>query len=503
MVRLEGTMRSALWTIVLLSASLSSGQVWEKPIAPGLTYRQEVDSVRPRIINALRFSMKSPAVRMAPELAGLTVFEPKTPTSRGPVSGMVKAADAIAGVNADFFNMALGPTGNPLGLMVRKGELVALPSKRVSMAWGPTDAVIGFTKFVGSVKSEAGEIGTVDGFNEKCTGNSIVLNTTTAGAVIADLPCVSVVVKTGPVQWAPSSTVVGEVDSVGGQTPDEIKSGTVVITATGTKMASLAKLRVGDKVTISYQTQGFDWTKFENAVGGGPMLMKNGETFIDYKDEKFSASFNETSHPRTAIGKTKDGDIWLVVIDGRQPKISNGASLTELATVMANLGCTDAINLDGGGSSTMNLFGLTMNRPSDGRERSVANGVLLFGPKPDPSGDNLRIVVSRKPNADGTISATVYRDKEEVPNASVIWSAGGSAWVDQGGLIHPIGAGKCQLSAYASGQILRTEVSVTGVQKYKERVAPTDHDPDNDPMPGSKTTTTKTKKTKKAKKTSG
>ena len=86
-----------------------------------------------------------------------------------------------------------------------------------------------------------------------------------------------------------------------------------------------------------------------------------------------------TRHPRTAAGVRGDGTIVLAVVDGRQPKISVGFSIDELAGLMAELDCVEAINMDGGGSSTMVAGGRVVNSPSDAAgERAVSDALLIF-----------------------------------------------------------------------------------------------------------------------------
>jgi exopolysaccharide biosynthesis protein len=81
-------------------------------------------------------------------------------------------------------------------------------------------------------------------------------------------------------------------------------------------------------------------------------------------------------HPRTAVGWNKKY-IFFVVVDGRQKELSMGMTYVELAHFFKNLGCTEAINLDGGGSTTFWLDGKIMNSPSDKHERSVANCLFI------------------------------------------------------------------------------------------------------------------------------
>ena len=110
------------------------------------------------------------------------------------------------------------------------------------------------------------------------------------------------------------------------------------------------------------------------------MLVQGGQVYVTTKLEKFGDDVAAGRAPRTAIARTKQGNILLVVVDGRQQK-SIGMTLTEMAILMQELGAEDAMNLDGGGSSEMVVGNEVMNRPSDGRERSVGAALAIFPKK--------------------------------------------------------------------------------------------------------------------------
>jgi hypothetical protein len=113
-------------------------------------------------------------------------------------------------------------------------------------------------------------------------------------------------------------------------------------------------------------------------VGGVPQLIKSGKIDITWEQEKASRSFVEMRHPRTAVAKLKDGKFLMVTVDGRQPGVSVGMTLHELAAYLLTLGATDAMNLDGGGSTTMFLEGKVVNTPSDKEgERKVSDAILV------------------------------------------------------------------------------------------------------------------------------
>ncbi len=114
------------------------------------------------------------------------------------------------------------------------------------------------------------------------------------------------------------------------------------------------------------------------AVGGYPVVVRAGLVADDLTGADRPTS-TEERHPRTAVGFDADGGaLWLVVVDGRREGYSEGMSLLELADLLLALGVDEALNLDGGGSSTMVLGATPVNRPSAPEgERSVANALAV------------------------------------------------------------------------------------------------------------------------------
>ena len=106
--------------------------------------------------------------------------------------------------------------------------------------------------------------------------------------------------------------------------------------------------------------------KLDWAVGGGPVLVKDGAIFISNNEEKkFAGKAIADHHPRTAMGYTKDGYIILLAVQGRMKNIAVGTTLTETAQIFLDLGAVEAINLDGGGSSCLLINGKETIKPSD------------------------------------------------------------------------------------------------------------------------------------------
>ena len=119
------------------------------------------------------------------------------------------------------------------------------------------------------------------------------------------------------------------------------------------------------------QHKGFEKWKMKTAIGGGPVLLQNGEIKITNNEEvKFAGSAINDKHPRTAMGYTKDNKLIILVVEGRNPN-AGGATLTQEAQILKDLGCIEALNLDGGGSSCLLVNGKETIKPSDKTQRAV------------------------------------------------------------------------------------------------------------------------------------
>jgi len=139
-------------------------------------------------------------------------------------------------------------------------------------------------------------------------------------------------------------------------------------------------VRVGSRLSVRTPLTEF-WPGVRHVMGGGPALVRDGAIAVTALQEQFKPDVTQGLAPRTAVGIGPDGEVMLVTVDGRLPNISRGASLNGLAAIMQGLGATDALNLDGGGSTAMAIGPSVVNKPSDGVERPVNNALLIFGPQ--------------------------------------------------------------------------------------------------------------------------
>lgn len=122
----------------------------------------------------------------------------------------------------------------------------------------------------------------------------------------------------------------------------------------------------------------FAYTDRIDVTNGVSHLIREGNIRLTWEQERSSRAFAETRHPRTAVANLKDGKFLMMTVDGRQPGVSVGMTLQELAEYLLSLGAVDAMNLDGGGSTTMFLDGKVVNTPSDkDGERKVGDAILV------------------------------------------------------------------------------------------------------------------------------
>lgn len=122
--------------------------------------------------------------------------------------------------------------------------------------------------------------------------------------------------------------------------------------------------------------------KMRTAVGGGPVLLQNGEIRVTNNEElKFAGKAIDDKHPRTAMGYTQDNKLIILVVEGRHSGVAEGATLTQLAQLFKDIGCWEALNLDGGGSSCMLVNGKETIKVSDATGQRPVPAVFIIREK--------------------------------------------------------------------------------------------------------------------------
>lgn len=433
-------------------------QVWDREVLPGVTFRME--RIEGMNLNVYGVRLAKGAVTMEPVLAKGTVYDSSATNGRSTVTQLVQENNAIGGINGDFFQFGDDPGGDPAGAMVRFGELLSLPrtsGRYASYGWSanvPFEHVN--LEWSGTVNLPGGGSVKIDDLYARVDANQLVLSDSAAAEIYsAEEYLVVRLAGDGMRRYATnkwSARVVG-VEKVTGRYV--IHPGERVLAAHGRKASRFEGVKVGDLLMGEMELKGLDSKAIPHVMGGGPVLVRDGEAVNYGEDDNFAT----TKHPRSAVGVTAEGDVWFLVADGRQTQ-SAGIGLNDLGLLMKRWGCVNALNLDGGGSSAIHLMGLTLNKPSGGVERLVANGVVWHTERPAP-GPKFEIYARGIGVKVGeTMTLRVRRENGQIENEKVLWTAQGDAWIDQDGVLHGVKAGTVLVSAMVDGRIERLMIRV-------------------------------------------
>lgn len=313
--------------------------------------------------------------------------------SAASVSSMADDADAIAGVNGDFFN--IGQTNAPVGPAIQDDVdlKAAVPDRQrhgPSLPAGTSNrdifgvradgtARVGHLQVAGTARSADTTI-PIKGLNQYALfeGTVGVFDSNWGTVSRARAVCGTDDDRNGPCSENVREVTItdGVVASVSTQPGDgAMAPDSVVLLGRDEGADALGSLEQGETVDVDYRLKAAGKRNYVFAVGGLP-LMDNGTAYPDLDDT--------ASEPRTAAGASADGrTVWLLTVDGRSD-VSNGLTLKEMAQLLQHFGAADAVNLDGGGSSTLvaqqpgDSEVTVENAPSEGTERSVPNGVGVF-----------------------------------------------------------------------------------------------------------------------------
>lgn len=412
-MRRNNRRRIASLTIVLLLALAPAGagagtasraQAWPAvlaqtaalalPVATGIEYHRLTLETKdgPLDIHQLTVDLSNSMVRL-----GVGLARDRLISDDEPVSSMVLRSGAIAGVNGDYFD--IHQSGMPLNIVVRDGVLLRSPWRWVAFAVGKDGTPrIARYRWTGTIAlPETKETRPLEGYNSGLYTNGIV--------AISDIRGFGV-----PAPGSPMHQAVVELTPAGEGGRYFVKQAwaqqafsaplpkdEIILAGLGTGADWLmSKMQAGMQVQVNLTTDP-DWHDLALAIGGGPLLIQNG-TIVEDPDPP-AAKERDRPNPVIALGIGGDGrSLILVEADGRQPDLSIGLTRPQLAAYLKRLGASQAMAFDSGGSATMvvRLPGqpqpAVVNAPSDGRERPVANALLIYStPTPGPP---VRLVVN-------------------------------------------------------------------------------------------------------------
>ncbi len=293
----------------------------------------------------------------------------------------------VAAVNGDFFDTS---SGVPLGMSVHEGKIKNSGANYSNAVGFRQDG----TAFLAPVRFDFSFIvndNAIYNFNHvnkpRGVSNGMHFYNREYGASTkTTVECTEIVLEADD---SPELSINGTIGAVVSEvrmnamnTP--INDNQIVLSAAvGTSQAAiLAALVPGDQVSFSVTDQTGVWGDTAEAIGAYQIIAQYGAV----------TTTDKVSNPRTCLGIKADGSVMLYAVDGRQSGYSVGMNLSDVAAYMLEKGCVSVINFDGGGSTTFaarmpgDVSAKVLNAPSDGKERSISNG-LLFVLRDNGSGE--------------------------------------------------------------------------------------------------------------------
>ena len=367
----------------LLADSIATAKEPPAPlveISPGISYVNRRIPSGPWSIHIVQVDRRRADLRLESRHAGMGAVGLNTLTEQitaVPASlGKVEAA-----INGDFYQRDRAYAGDSRGLQIVNGELMSAPTGGVAF-WldaagmphaGPVASKLSVTWPDGTTQPM--------GLNEDRKVTEVVLYTQSIGGATR---------TTGGREWVlePAEPAASMIPTAGaavrvrireardaGNTP--VETNTWVLSMGPALARKTAPLAPGALLTVQLATVPA-LTGVNAAIGGGPMLVHNGKRQKVQVPSGESYEFRSMveRHPRSAVGWNATS-LFFVEVDGRQKDLSVGMTLDELGEFLASIGCDEAMNLDGGGSSTLWVNGAVRNSPCDGKERPISNSLMV------------------------------------------------------------------------------------------------------------------------------
>jgi len=369
------------------------------PVASGILYSHFAiaTSDGPLDMHHLHIDLGNPSLRLGVGLAhDRLLSEDET------VSSMVLRSGAVAGINGDYFD--IHESGTPLNIVIQDGHLLRSPWRFVALAIGKDGRarIVRFRWTGALVLPETGETHPLDGYNSGLSSDGIVAVSDVRGygapppepggrQTVAELTpageTARFLVKQDAVVdvSAPNDASRYFVKQIWPQQAfyAPFPKDEMILIGRGSGSDWLQrKIAAGVPVQVHLVTDP-DWHDVQSAIGGGPLLVDEGQLVTD--PDPPGPKDRDQRFPLIGVGLSRDGRTMMVVeVDGRQPGLSIGLTRSQLAAYLQDRGAYQAMTLDSGGSATVvaRLPGQSVptvvNSPSDGRERPVADALLIY-----------------------------------------------------------------------------------------------------------------------------
>jgi len=364
--------QSIKWIIFLIVAL---AKCYSEEIQPGLNYEKitaEQQIIHVLTVDPTKFNM-TPA-RALDEGLG-----------RESALSLSKRKNAIAAINGGFFTIETTFDGLPRGILKIDGEWYSLPTRpRGAIGWSKSSQSVLFDRILASASIKINnDLIPLEGINrERNKGEKIAYFPYFHRTTLTDQNGAEIIIKKGKVATIRLESGSSKIPSKGFvlSLADPIEEGILDKLTKNSEASILFKIIPQSSATTSEQWQSIDYI-----VGGTPLLIKNGEVVDNFASERIMETFITDRHARTAVGILNNG-FWIFVVVDRAKDVSQGMTMPELAAFMKKLGSVQALNLDGGGSSTMVIKNKLINHPigdkdeKEGKvvDRRISDAILIL-----------------------------------------------------------------------------------------------------------------------------
>lgn len=346
------------------------------PVGPGVVHHDIKIPDVPYSIDVLEIDWPNEWLSLEAAIANDTINNKQLERTTSIAAEHDSAGHLVVGAtNGDFFNIST--TGIPINIHVQNSQIAVNPIDRAAIGMSESGK-FKLTAFSVNalVKATNDSIQAITGINTARGTNQLIFYNRYQGPSTLTNEWGTEVLLRPVDDWVVNDSMRFVVeDKVSGVGDMHFSRDMAVLSGHGNSQTFLdTNVAIEDTLTLRL---GFtpDIGHMIEAIGGGPMLLQNGVNVATGTDQ----------HPRTGFGLNADtSKVFMITIDGRQPGYANGMTLPQMASFMKNyLGASDAINLDGGGSTTMVVRGSIVNSPSDpAGERLVGNALLLVSSAP-------------------------------------------------------------------------------------------------------------------------
>lgn len=314
-------------------------------------------------IESLVIDPRQPGVSLKPIWAN-----PETAAGTAPLVTIAQRWQAVAAINGGFFNRN---NQLPLGAIRQDRRWLSGPIlNRGAIAWNDAGAVaIGRLSLQDSILTANGQRFPLLSLNSGYVQAGVARYTAEWGSTYSPILDREVLIT------VQDDRVISQISShAAGQNPVSIPvNGYLLVVRSNS--AAVAALAVGTVLSHDPVLTPAEFSQFPQILGAGPLLVQNQQIVLDAQSEQFSDAFIRQAAVRSAVGTLADGNLLLVTIQNRLG--GSGPTLREAAEVMQRLGAVNALNLDGGSSTTLCLGGQLLNRSPQTAAR-VHNGLGVF-----------------------------------------------------------------------------------------------------------------------------